>query len=154
MTDIRSERFLAIFFLAIAITIFVSAFNLPSPFVSETDLGIDFYPKVIAFFLFILSLIMLFQSIQKNKSNEPENIKGSTAIFITITVIISLAVYAFLLQFLGYPVATFIELFFLFTIFKLRPYWLAATLAFLLSMGIYLLFEKVLLVRLPSGFWS
>lgn len=151
MTDIRSERFLAILFMIIAITIFISAFHLPTPFASETDLGIDFYPKVIAFFLFVLSLIMLFQSMKKEKY---EDTKSNPAIFITIAVIISLAVYAFLLQFLGYPFATFIELFFLFTIFHVRPYWLAALLAFLLSMGIYLLFEKVLLVRLPTGFWS
>jgi putative tricarboxylic transport membrane protein len=116
-------------------------------FIGNTGLGPDFFPKVIAVILIILSA-MLFAGSLKNK--DKKSIYNPNMKY-TFMVIFAFAVYVFLIDRVGYLISTIIFAFVVITILKSKSKILNIVFAVIFPIALYLLFTYAFKVSLPTG---
>ena len=127
--------------------IFYSSTQFNMAFIGNSGLGPDFFPKVIAVILFILS-VMLFVGSIKNK--DKKSIYNPNMKY-TFMVIFAFAVYIFLIDRIGYLVSTVIFAFVVITILKSKSKILNIVFAIAFPIALYLLFTYAFKVSLPTG---
>lgn len=141
------ETVFSAFLCIVSAFIFYSSTQFNMAFIGNSGLGPDFFPKVIAVILFILSA-MLFVGNIKNKDKKSiynPNIKY------TFMVIFAFAVYIFLIDRIGYLVSTVIFAFVVITILKSKSKILNIIFAIAFPIALYLLFTYAFKVSLPTG---
>jgi putative tricarboxylic transport membrane protein len=149
----KKDQSSSLVWLALAILIGAETLRKLS-FGSFRDPGPGFVPIISGIILGILSLIHYIQSfLDKGKrkqvsGNLPERWK---ALLIVYTSLIS---YVFLLEPLGFLVATFFLLFILFRIAESRPWTVLIGASALTSMVTFLIFDVFLKCQLPKGILS
>jgi hypothetical protein len=145
----RTEKIACLFWLGIAIWVCVGSIKLHLGTFSEPGPG--FLPFGAGLFLGVLALIQ-FMRITFRRSEEPgespwAGIDPKKAIYI----IVSLFLYAFLLPWLGYILATSLLMLFFFTFLKKMPWWIVISYTLAVIAISYLLFAVWLMVQLPKG---
>lgn len=141
------ETIFSIALCIISAFIFYSATQFDLSFVGDSGLGPEFFPKVIAVILFVLSA-MLFYGSMKNKNKKPiynENMKYTFMVMFVFTV------YIFLISFLGYLSSTVIFAFAIITILKSKSMLLKILFSVAFPTALYLLFTYAFKVSLPVG---
>lgn len=141
------ETVFSAFLCIVSAFIFYSSTQFNMAFIGNSGLGPDFFPKVIAVILFILSAMLFVGSI-KNKDKKSiynPNIKY------TFMVIFAFAVYIFLIDRIGYLVSTVIFAFVVITILKSKSKILNIIFAIAFPIALYLLFTYAFKVSLPTG---
>jgi len=114
---------------------------------SSMDEQIVAYPKIILTFLLLLSILLLFRS-HKSMNNQEEISKEKAKK--TISILLIIIGYLFIMNFLGFIVSSGIFIFTLMTFVKSRWHWGWRLVASFATVGIvYLLFAKVFYVPLP-----
>lgn len=141
------ETVFSAFLCIISVFIFYSSTQFNMTFIGNTGLGPDFFPKVIAITLFILSA-MLFAGSLKNK--DKKSIYNPNMKY-TFMVIFAFAVYVFLIDRVGYLVSTVIFAFVVITILKSKSKILNIIFAVVFPIALYLLFTYAFKVSLPTG---
>jgi putative tricarboxylic transport membrane protein len=116
-------------------------------FIGNSGLGPDFFPKVIAVILFILSAMLFVGSI---KNKDKKSIYNPNMKY-TFMVIFAFAVYIFLIDRIGYLVSTVIFAFVVITILKSKSKILNIIFAIAFPIALYLLFTYAFKVSLPTG---
>jgi putative tricarboxylic transport membrane protein len=105
-----------------------------------------FFPFMAAVILFGLALILLIQALRGRG--------GKTGAFgelwRPVILIIGLFVYSVVLDFLGYVLATLILSVVILRVLETKTWWKLAAVSLVLSIGTYLLFDRVLGVELPG----
>lgn len=141
------ETVFSAFLCIVSAFIFYSSTQFNMAFIGNSGLGPDFFPKVIAVILFILSAMLFVGSI-KNKDKKSfynPNMKY------TFMVIFAFAVYIFLIDRIGYLVSTVIFAFVVITILKSKSKILNIVFAIAFPIALYLLFTYAFKVSLPTG---
>jgi len=123
------------------------------PVMPSMKIGAGYFPVMLAIGLLVLSLALMVQTLLKKGQldykkldpKSPELIRSFLSLIATIT-------YAFMMQFIGFIVATVFYLFFLMHLLKNRNYKQMTFVSILVSIVVYLVFKKVLNLTLPTGF--
>lgn len=139
-----------IFSLALCIIsafIFYSATQFDLSFIGDSGLGPEFFPKVIAVVLFVLSAVLFYGSV---KNKEKKSIYNENMRY-TFTVMFVFAVYIFLIKVLGYLSSTIIFAFVVITILKSKSMILKIIFSVIFPTALYLLFTYAFKVSLPVG---
>ncbi|HBJ79678.1 MULTISPECIES: tripartite tricarboxylate transporter TctB family protein [Fusobacterium] len=141
------ETIFSAFLCIVSAFIFYSSTQFNMAFIGDSGLGPDFFPKVIAIILFILSGMLFIGSLRnKNKKSiHNPNMKY------TFMVIFAFAVYIFLIDRIGYLVSTIIFAFIVITILKSKSKILNIIFAIAFPIALYLLFTYAFKVSLPVG---
>jgi putative tricarboxylic transport membrane protein len=146
----RSDRFSALFFLALAIFICqqsmgsgIGTLRRPGPGLLSFGAGAG---------IGLLALVFLIQTFfTKQSSAGEEQDAGSGGAVKTISVCISLFLYTLAVNWLGFILATLFFVLLLFRIVESEPWWRTVMKAVLVTIGNYLVFVVWLGVKLPKG---
>ncbi len=141
------ETIFSTFLCIVSAFIFYSSTQFNMTFIGDSGLGPDFFPKIIAIILFILSAMLFIGSIRNKdkKSIYNPNMKY------TFMVIFTFAVYVFLIDRIGYLISTIIFAFVVITILKSKSKILNIIFAVIFPVALYLLFTYAFKVSLPTG---
>lgn len=141
------ETVFSAFLCIVSAFIFYSSTQFNMAFIGNSGLGPDFFPKVIAVILFILSAMLFVGSI---KNKDKKSIYNPNMKY-TFMVIFAFAVYIFLIDRIGYLVSTVIFAFVVITILKSKSKILNIIFAIVFPIALYLLFTYAFKVSLPTG---
>jgi putative tricarboxylic transport membrane protein len=146
----RRRNFISsIILLAIAMAIILEAKKLPFGTLGSPNMG--FFPLILGTLLAILSVILFGQATKE---------KGEGSILTGVTsgswkkiglAAVALFAFAFLFEFLGYMISTFLLIAFLSLAIGSQKWWLAILAAFISSVVSYLIFGLLLGASLPAG---
>ncbi len=148
----RAEQIACLFWIVVSLVVCAGAIGLKLG--TPSDPGPGFLPFGTGALMGILAFVHLMKV-------STASVKGESGEFLwqqvnwrrTISVILSVFVYALLLPHLGYLIATFILMVILFSLYDRRR-WAVAVPASLLVIGItYLVFHVWLKVQFPTGFF-
>ena len=136
---------------AISTYILLAASRFPS--IPGSMIGPGYFPVMLAIGLMCTSMILLIQAILKKGKLEyskldvksPELIRSFLSLVATV-------LYAILMQFTGFIVATVFYLFYLMYLLKNRNIKQMTILSVLISIAVYIVFKGVLNLTLPTGF--
>ncbi|MDU1911202.1 tripartite tricarboxylate transporter TctB family protein [Fusobacterium sp.] len=141
------ETIFSVFLCIVSAFIFYSSTQFNMAFIGDSGLGPDFFPKIIAIILFILSGILFAGSI---KNKDKKSIYNSNMRY-TFMVIFAFAIYIFLIDRIGYLISTIIFAFVIITILKSKSKILNIIFAIIFPAALYLLFTYAFKVSLPTG---
>jgi putative tricarboxylic transport membrane protein len=145
----RTEKIICLFWLGIAIFVCVGSIKLHLG--SFPEPGPGFLPFGAALFLGILALIQFMRVTLRPPEESEESPWAGIDPKKAIYIIVSLFLYAFLLPWLGYILATFFLMLFFFTFLKKMPWWIVISYTIAVIVISYLLFDVWLMVQLPKG---
>lgn len=137
------EKIFSIILCLVSIIIIYSANKFDMSYIGDSGLGPDFFPKIIAIILIILSALLFFSKDKIKQQNH--NIKY------TLIIIIAFAIYVFVIGKLGYLVSTILFSFIVISILKKNSIILKIVYSLIFPIGLYLLFTYVFKVSLPTG---
>ena len=141
------ETVFSAFLCIVSAFIFYSSTQFNMAFIGNSGLGPDFFPKVIAVILFILSAMLFVGSI---KNKDKKSIYNPNMKY-TFMVIFAFAVYICLIDRIGYLISTVIFAFVVITILKSKSKILNIIFAIAFPIALYLLFTYAFKVSLPTG---
>ncbi|AEE92223.1 conserved membrane protein of unknown function [Tepidanaerobacter acetatoxydans Re1] len=141
-----------IIFIALSIFIFVQSLSFQQTMITDNFIGAAFFPRMIAVIMLILSAILIVSSIlEKDWHNDTSSIfKWETFKFPLIGVIV-LLIYIMLLDKLGFIIDTIILNIVLLSIFRYNNKILTLLLSCAITLAIFQVFQRILMVPLPSG---
>jgi putative tricarboxylic transport membrane protein len=114
--------------------------------------GPGFMPLLAAVLLFCLTLLtMIFEIRKSNEGEERKSPLGLHELIKPGSLVISLVAYAFLLNVLGYVIATFLLLFVLFSFTEPQKWRKDLVSAAVIAVLSFVVFDKWLRVQLPDG---
>jgi hypothetical protein len=114
-----------------------------------------FFPLLLGSFLALLSLILLIVSYLRKKPEQP-----ATGLWHglqwqkTVLILAALILYTFMLEPLGYLIATLLLMIYLFKGIEPQKWWVAITGAILSAGVTYVLFKTLLQIQLPRGIFN
>ena len=161
--------------LALSIVMFIGTFNIEA--LTDSQVGADFMPKVIAILIAVMSIPVLVNGFKKKKtviikeevvvndddeigtavSETDENPDNKSSYIYLILTIILLFVYLFLIPVLGFLIATSAYLIIqmlLFSEWTIRNVILYGVISIITSSLVYFVFRNVFYVMLPSGIFG
>lgn len=143
----KVDFFVGLALIILSVATWITANRFPS--VGDTDVGAGFFPQLIASVLLLLSLVMIALSFRRQADDQPE--EGFTSWKKTFLGFVLTFVYLALVYFCGFYIATPIFLFGFIWLFGYRKTIPAVAVVVIVTLFIYLVFEKVLQVPLPAG---
>ncbi len=115
----------------------------------------SYYPKIIAFVLLILGVVIIIQSYFRfGKKWGDEYTLHAKGFHRTSLFIATLIIYAGTLNILGFVLGSSLALFVSMTIAGERNYWIILGIALILPMALYLFFLKIARIPIPTGILS
>jgi len=138
----------SIILLVIATTIVLETRKSPIGSLREPDMG--FFPLILGVLLAIFSLLLLWKAIGEKRRGTMGGVKSGGLKRISLAAV-GLFAFAFLFEFLGYMICTFLLISFLLFIVGSQKWWLAILVGFVSSLGSFLLFSLLLGASLPAG---
>ncbi|MGL4511426.1 MAG: tripartite tricarboxylate transporter TctB family protein [Cetobacterium sp.] len=140
------EKVFSIFLLIVSLIGYYLARGFESGFMTDNGLGAGFFPKLVCIVLGILSILMFIKSFKDKNIYKFSKDNKNTFIIIGLCV-----VYLFLMEKIGYLLATII--FSISVIMTLDRKNIITSIIFsiVFPIGIYYLFSKVFNVSLPTG---
>ncbi len=152
MKDTRkaADFWVSLLVIAISIIFFVQASDMPK---SDRGIGPGDYPKIICIVLFVLGMIQLVTTVVKCKGIpliDFKTVQGRYLFRAAIMLAMTIAYYM-LVKKVGFVLLTPFYLFGSFMLFGYKRKILAAIIAVVFSVVIYILFVRVFMVILPRG---
>ena len=114
--------------------------------------GPGFVPLCLAVALALVGLLLLWRALREPASPAPPAEPGAR--WKSVVSLAALVAYTFALEPLGFVLATAALLFFFFRVLDGQRWWVALAGSVAVSLLSYLVFARVLHVRLPEGPWS
>jgi hypothetical protein len=146
----KAEIIWALLFIAFAGVFYYLTFNLrPSP---GPDVGGAFYPRLLVYATFILSLKLLYNALKREKRDSEELFDFEDGGFrnVVLVVIISF-IYLYLLDIIGFLLLTPLYLFLLLTIIEAKNIGYRILISILTTVIVMYVFQNFLNVPFPSG---
>ena len=146
---------ISVVFIFFSIFILMESSNFQQTMISDNFVGAAFFPRVMAFIMIFLAIVLLVTSIlDKNKRNK--NIKEifNKDMLMPITGIGIIFVYILLMDILGFIISTICLNFALLICFKVKNRLTLFTVPIFTSIIIYFVFKEMLIVPLPKGIFS
>lgn len=149
-----SIKFTIILYILIAAFLFIATFWIPTLSAGRSQLSPRFFPQVILLCIIFLNIIWLYQVIKDPEENVVfKKIPKEKKIRLTKTIIISL-IFGILFNWLGAIPATLLFVFAFLWAWNIRKPLTLIIFPVAVSLGIYLIFSKLLSVRLPMGIFK
>jgi len=160
-TASHSERFRFTFNVGCAIgtTLFGIAIWVLTPYQVEKAVplfgqpasGLDphLFPRTIAAIIVILGIWFFFRALKLDEENLLRKLDRE-AIVNTIVSIVTFAIFALVMEHIGFVIAGALVMFFLSTFYGNRTWWLGVLISVAVPFGVFNLFTKILLVFLPE----
>ena len=125
------------------------------PTLEEGYPGPSLFPNVLAILFIIAGIVLSLQGVRKGKPliEMDRQVFGGRLLVNILSVLAVILFYIFLSDTLGFLALSFILLFLMMKWLKATSLW-SLVMAGGVTLGIYLLFAKVLLVPLPWGLWG
>jgi hypothetical protein len=147
----RSDRFSALFFLALAIFICQQSMAIGVGTLGRPGPGLMSFGSGAA--IGLLSLAFLIQTFISKKGPDGSDLgKGSGGTAKTVSICISLFIFTIAVNWLGFILSTLFFVLFLFRTVETESWWRSVMKAVLVTIGNYLVFVVWMGVRLPKGF--
>ena len=136
---------------AIAVLLYTRTF----PTLEKGYPGPSLFPNVLAVLFIIAGIILVAQGVRSGDRIIKFDTRGITRSgFINILLVLGgIVFYIYLSDFLGFQITSFILLFGLMKWLRVSTHW-SLVMACGITLAIYLLFAKILLVPLPWGLWG
>lgn len=117
----------------------------------ETDvLGAAFLPKLYSILLIIFGVILITKKLVKSNTN-PENQEGEFKGFYGLSSMVIVLIYVLLLPYIGFYIATILVMLTLLYFLKVRKILVLLSVSVGVTLFVFILFEKLLKVPLPTG---
>jgi putative tricarboxylic transport membrane protein len=145
----RWDLISSIVLLVFAVVTFLEATKMPFGSLTEPKPG--FGPMILAIFLALFSLILLGQAVREKRGEKQPFFLKSKSWKRVVLAIGALLAYAFLYEFLGHKLTTFLLLVFFLRLIEPMKWWLVLVIAFFSSLAFYLVFGVLLSIPLPIG---
>lgn len=118
----------------------------------ETDvLGAAFLPKLYSILLIIFGVILITKKLVKSNTN-PENQEGEfKGFFYGLSSMVIVLIYVLLLPYIGFYIATILVMLTLLYFLKVRKILVLLSVSVGVTLFVFILFEKLLKVPLPTG---
>lgn len=145
----KSDLYTAVTLLVFACVSLIEANNLPFGSMRTPKSG--FFSIILAVLLWILSLMLLVQSLRRRtfRAGNVEMISISWKKLCLVTG--ALVAYGLSFEYLGYVICSFLFILFLLRVIEPQKWWVVFTVASLVSLGSYLVFGVLLKATLPAG---
>lgn len=150
----RANIITGIVFIVLSIFIFIQSSNFQQTMITDNFVGAAFFPRVIASIMVVLSLILILGSVLDRNQKSVTTIFKIANMRMPFIVFIIIFIYTVLLDKLGFIVATILLNLVIFTILKYENRLLTLILSFGITLVIYQVFQKMLMVPLPSGIFG
>lgn len=167
MFKLSKDVYASVFLMAVSIVMYVATYNIKALTVSK--IGADFMPKLVAIAIFILSLVLLINSVKQLKKSKDSNQNELEAdkdedeqegenrrispLSVIITIILLIA-YISLLKSIGFLIMTTVYLFlqmYLLADKRERRVPLFFGISVISSVAVYVCFKSVFHLMLPAG---
>ena len=125
----------------------IEAFRIGSP-IQKGRVDVTFFPLLISIFLYIAIIYVFFVSFrQETKSSSSLRRMSKPALVVLMTII-----YIALFKMIGYMLSSILYIFVIISIFEIKKKSVLTKILYAISIAviIYLLYEKVFLIRLPK----
>ena len=140
------EKVFSIFLLLVSLIGYYLARVFESWFMTDNGLGAGFFPKLVCIILGILSVLMFIKSFKDKNIYKFSKDNKNTFIIIGLCV-----VYLFLMEKIGYLLATIIFSISVIMTLDRKNIIMSIVFSIIFPIGIYYLFSKVFNVSLPTG---
>lgn len=140
------EKVFSIFLLLVSLIGYYLARGFESGFMIDNGLGAGFFPKLVCLILGVLSLLMFIKSFRDKNIYKFSKDNKNTFIIIGLCV-----VYLFLMEKIGYLLATIIFSISVIMTLDRKNIIMSILFSIIFPIGIYYLFSKVFNVSLPTG---
>ena len=143
-----------VIFIVCAVFFFISSFWIPIVEFEASQVGPRFFPRMLLCFIIFLNILLIFKSKKENQSHLSAEEPSSSHKKRFVGTVISAIVFVILFSWLGAYVAMFFFVLGFLIVWGIRtPLTLILTPS-LTSIGVYLVFHKLLEVRLPKGIFG
>ena len=137
-----------------ALLFFVLAGSFPEP--RAQDVGMAFYPRILVGLIIVLSLIIIFQAFKKQRPGEDEEQvpffdTSDNGLRRVIIMIVLTVIYQQTINLGGFLIVTPIYLIILMLVFRASSPWKIVLISSLTTFVIYLSFQILLKIPLPTG---
>jgi len=147
-------KIIIILYILIAVFLFIATFWIPTLSTGKSQLSPRFFPQVILLCIIFLNIIWLYQVIKDAEANVVfKKISKEKKIRLTKTIIISL-IFGILFNWLGAIPAILLFVLGFFWAWNIRKPIILILFPVVISLGVYLIFYKLLSVRLPMGIFK
>lgn len=121
------------------------------PLFGQPASGLDphLFPRTIAAIIVILGIWYFFRALKLDEENLLRKLDRE-AIVNTIVSIVTFAIFALVMEHVGFVIAGALVMFFLSTFYGNRSWWLGVLVSVAVPFGVFNLFTKILLVFLPE----
>jgi putative tricarboxylic transport membrane protein len=143
------DRVTSIFWLCISVVVAVASFRLGLGKLSAPGSG--FTPFGASILLGILSIICFFQAKEKQEPENVEPLFSGQLWYKVILVFVVLFLYAQIMPFVGFTIATFLLMAFLFWIAGEKKIWKVVVFSLIAAVLSYMIFSKWLNLQFPNG---
>jgi len=147
-------KIIIILYILITVFLFIATFWVPTLSAGKSQLSPRFFPQVILLCIIFLNIIWLYQVIKDPEANVVfKKISKEKKIRLTKTIIISL-IFGILFNWLGAIPAILLFVLGFFWAWNIRKPLILILFPVVISLGVYLIFYKLLSVRLPMGIFK
>lgn len=132
-----------------AIVIFITANQMPE---STTGLGAGGFPKFIAIGLGIMGFMLALKSFYKIKLGDRDKQKVTLKELLNVAkLVVAVGLYIFVVRYVGFLITTPIFFFLFMFIYGERKWKQMVIVSVIFGVALYVIFEKIFQVMLPSG---
>lgn len=126
----------------------IEAINMGAP-IRKGRVDVNFFPIVISCLMYLLTFYLLISSIKQNKEIIDFNLTKQSK---PILIIIFTVIYILILKSTGYMLSSILYIFSIMSIFdsKKRRFYIKIIYAVIITVLIFLLYEKIFAIRLPK----
>ena len=143
----NGEMWAGLFFLLLGVAVIVGSVRMPLGTPLDPQPG--FFPLLAGIFLSVLSVVHLVLAFLKRKKSLKMQALG--AVWRPAFLIAGLFIYTFILDPLGYVIATIFLSVIILRILESRSWWKLSAISLASSVGTFVLFDRILGVTLPLG---
>jgi len=150
----KTDQWGGIVFLIVSVCICWGSARLP--YGNVHDPGPGFLPLWIGIVLGMMSIaLIVHSSLQKGKGRTLQEVLAQKIRWVkVVSTVVALILYAFLMDYVGFLITTFLLIAYLIRFIDLQPWKKAIGWAVAGSVGAHLIFNVWLQLRLPKGFWG
>ena len=145
----KAEIIVSMIFIIFSSVLLNLSRSFPSP--KGNDVGCSFFPRTLSIFLILLSLLLLFNSIKKDKNHSTQDSNDPYALIRVLIVIILTVAYRYVIDYIGFLILTPFYLIILMLLIKVENIKKSIVLSVSITMFIWLAFYYLLQMPLPNG---
>ena len=147
----KSDWIVSLTFIVLGCVIYALTLSFEQTLVVDSRVTAEFFPQIIAGAMILLAILNLFQCWKRGSTPDPEGLWSLFAFSRPFLVTVLIIVYVLVLEPLGFIIATFLLCMLLMYVTENRTFVSLLVFPAVLSLAVYTVFYKLLIVPLPEG---